>query len=185
MKTANKTNISRTFSWMNPKLEVRDTKKYGKGVFAKGVIKKDDVLAVFGGYVRTAVEESKLPKNFNDNGVQISKDLVITIIKRSELESASYFNHSCSPNAGFDGQIFLVAIRNIVAGEEVTFDYAMALSKSKGFRLYKIKCLCGFKDCRGFITDNDWKLPALQKKYNGYFQWYLQKTINNKKIKRI
>lgn len=23
------------FSWMNPKLKVRDTKKYGKGVFAK------------------------------------------------------------------------------------------------------------------------------------------------------
>ncbi len=23
----------RNFSWMNPKLEVKDTKKYGKGVF--------------------------------------------------------------------------------------------------------------------------------------------------------
>jgi hypothetical protein len=28
-------NKPRPFSWMNPKLEVRDTQKYGKGVFAK------------------------------------------------------------------------------------------------------------------------------------------------------
>jgi len=32
------------FSWMNPKLEVRDTKKYGKGVFATEEIKKGEFV---------------------------------------------------------------------------------------------------------------------------------------------
>lgn len=37
-------------SWMNPKLEIRDTGKYGKGVFVrKGLVRKDEMLFVMGG----------------------------------------------------------------------------------------------------------------------------------------
>jgi len=43
MVTKNTRKKKRTFSWMNPKLEVRDTKKYGKGVFTKKDIKKDEI----------------------------------------------------------------------------------------------------------------------------------------------
>jgi hypothetical protein len=42
----------RMFSWMNPKLAVRDTEKYGKGVFTKGGLKKDETLFVMGGYIQ-------------------------------------------------------------------------------------------------------------------------------------
>ena len=169
---------SRPFSWMNPKLEVRDTEKYGKGVFAKKNIKKNEVVCVFGGYIKRLIEEKKLPKEIQDEGVQISKDFSLGIISKKQFEDSSYFNHSCDPNAGFKGQIFLVAMRNIKKYEQITFDYAMVLSKVKNVKLYKIKCLCGSKKCRGYITDNDWKKTELQKKYNGYFQLYLQEKIN-------
>lgn len=98
-------------------------------------------------------------------------------MKKSQLENAVFFNHSCDPNSGFKGQMFLVAMRNIKKGEQVTFDYAMVLSKAKNVSFYKIKCFCGSKNCRGYVTEDDWKKPELQKKYDGYFQWYLQDKI--------
>jgi len=171
---------------MHPKLEVCNTEKYGKGVFATAKIKKDELICVFGGYIKALTEEEKLPKAIQDEGLQISATFALGIIKISQLENAAFFNHSCDPNSGFKGQIFLVAMRNIKKGEQVTFDYAMVLSKAKNVSFYKIKCFCGANNCRGYVTENDWKKPELQKKYDGYFQWYLQDKIKrygkNKKI---
>jgi SET domain-containing protein len=172
--------MKNVFSWMNPKLEVRETEKMGKGIFAKKKIKKDEILAIFGGYIVSAKDEEKLPAEFRDHGVQISEDFILTVKKKSEIESGGYFNHSCNPNAGYNGQIFLVSMREIKINEEITFDYGMVLHKSKNRKAYKIKCLCGSENCRGYITDYDWKLKELQKKYEGYFQWYLQKKITKK-----
>jgi len=177
-------NQPRPFSWMNPKLEVRETQKYGKGVFAKKNIKKGEMLCVFGGYIKSVIEEEKLESSVSDEGVQISEEFCLGVIDPKDLENASFFNHSCAPNAGFKGQIFLVAMRNIKRGEWITFDYAMVLSKTKGAKFYRIKCLCGSKNCRKYITDDDWRIPKLQKKYDGYFQGYLQEKINKLKNKK-
>ena len=70
-------------------------------------------------------------------------------------------------------------MRNIKKNEQITFDYAMTLFKSKNGPNYKLKCFCGEKNCRKFITNNDWKLKKLQKKYKGYFQYYLEEKIKN------
>jgi len=170
------------FSWLNPKLELRKTEKYGKGVFAEDNLKKNELLAIFGGYIMTIKKEERLSKKVSDNSIQISDDFVLGVKKIFELEDASFFNHSCDPNAGFNGQIFLVAMRGIKKDEEITFDYAMVLCKSKGAKYYKFKCLCGKSNCRRYLTEEDWKILELQKKYSGYFQWYLQEKIN--KIKK-
>jgi hypothetical protein len=181
-----KTKDQRPFSYINPKLEVRDAGKYGKGVFAKENVKRDSTLAVFGGHVFDISEEEKLTGNLNDYSLQISEYLVIGPVHEKEVSDSDFFNHSCDPNAGFKGQIFLVAMHNIKKGEQVTFDYAMALSKARNASFYKIKCFCGANNCRGYVTENDWKKPELQKKYDGYFQWYLQDKIkgyeNNKRV---
>jgi SET domain-containing protein len=171
----------REFSWMNPSLEIRDTEKYGKGIFAKEDIKKNKILTIFGGYVKTIIEEEKLDSSISDEGIQISDNLCFGILRKEDLEGASFFNHSCNPNAGFKGQIFLVSMRRIKKDEEICFDYAMVLSKSKGAKFYKIKCECKSVNCRKLITDNDWKKKDLQRKYDGFFQWYLQEKIKNKK----
>lgn len=171
-----------SYSWMNDKLEVRETIKYGKGVYTKKRIIKDDLLSIFGGTVLTVKEELTLPIQIRDIGVQISENHVLGIRNISELEDASYFNHSCEPNAGFRGQIFLVAMRNIMKGEQITFDYAMAIHRAKGVRRqYSLKCNCEAMECRKIITVDDWKNPELQMKYDGYFQWYLQDKINKNK----
>jgi hypothetical protein len=126
----------------------------------------------------TLEEESHLPKEINDIACQISENFVLGIRKKTELEPASFFNHSCNPNSGFKGQIYLIALKKIRGGEEITFDYGMVLHKAKGVTPYKLKCLCGSKNCREYITADDWKQPELQKRYDGYFQWYLQEKIS-------
>ncbi len=94
------------------------------------------------------------------------------------MEDAFFFNHSCEPNAGIKGQIFLVAMRDIEPDEEVTFDYAMCLHRVEGLPPYRLECLCSYDNCRKIITDDDWKLSELQKKYDGWFSWYLQEKID-------
>lgn len=170
-----------TFSWMNPKLEVRDTGRTGRGVFAKENIRKNEVLSIHGGYIITRAEEDALSEKYSDQGTQISEEFVIS--SKDIDEDDGYFNHSCNPNAGYKGQIFLAAMRKIRGGEEVTLDYGMVLYQSKYAKRYKIECLCSSRNCRKIITDNDWKMPELQKRYDGYFQWYLQEKINKLKAK--
>lgn len=169
----------RSFSWINPGLEVKETEKCGKGVFARESIKKDEILAVFGGYVVTLEEDDKLIDSIGDYALQISDRFAIGVVNEKDMPDAEYFNHSCQPNAGFKGHIFLVSMRNIKKNEEITFDYAMFLQKAKGSaEVYKLSCLCGRADCRKEITEDDWKNTDLQKKYDGYFQYDLQNKIN-------
>jgi SET domain-containing protein len=166
------------FFWLNPKLKVTKTKKYGYGTFAKENIKKGERLLVLSGYVLLLSEEENLPDGLNDNGIQVTEDLSLCVTKKEDLGGINFFNHSCNPNAGIKGQIFLVAMKSIKAGEEVTFDYAMTLCQSKNAQPYHLECLCGKRNCRKVITDSDWKMPELQKKYDGYFQYYIQEKID-------
>lgn len=172
-----------SFSWVNEKLKLQETTSgAGRGVFAAKKIMKGEVLAIFGGYVMTIKEEKEGPANLSDYGLQIGDDFVLGIKKESEIEPACFFNHSCDPNAGFHGQIILVAMREILVGEAVTFDYAMALGSESEQVSYSLNCLCASKNCRNIITDQDWKNKELQKRYKGYFQWYLQEKINRQVI---
>lgn len=167
------------FSWTHSAIEVRDTGRHGKGNFAKEKLFKDELLVVLGGHIIDRNDELLLPEKLRDNACQISPILVIGALTEVELDTASYLNHSCEPNAGFKGQIFLVAMRDIDVNEEITFDYGMVLyddpHASRGG--YVLTCLCGTASCRRTITGNDWKLPRLQQKYDGYFQYYLAEKI--------
>ena len=59
-------------------------------------------------------------------------------------------NHSCAPNAGLrftsDG-VFLVAIRNIDRGEEISWDYSTTLKESN----WHMICQCRAPECRRVI----------------------------------
>lgn len=159
------------FSWMNPKLEVRNTATCGKGVFAKFEIAQAERVIILGGAVIPATAEQ------GDYGVQISEDLVLAAPTKMDICDADYVNHSCDPNVGFQGQIVLVALRQIMSGEEITFDYAMCLHPVPGLSRYEMKCSCGKSNCRTLITEDDWENPTLQRRYDGYFQWYLQVKV--------
>ena len=175
----------RIFSWMNPDLVIRDTKRYGKGVFVhRAPVRKGDMLFVMGGSILTISDEDALRGIVADKPIEISEHFSIGPRTASELTRMPqhYVNHSCRPNAGFKGQIFMVAMRTLAVGEEVTYDYAMVMhSNPKSGSYFTMECQCGHRTCRKLVTEDDWKIPALQKRYDGYFQWFLQDKIDRMK----
>ena len=69
---------------------------------------------------------------------------------------ARYINHSCDPNAESDiikGTIWIVAIRDIKKGEELTYNYGYNVKEA-----LRYPCRCGAKACAGYIADDiHWK----------------------------
>jgi len=172
--------MSTTSSWLNPLLEVRESEKHGMGVFARQNIKKGERLAIFGGDIMWIDEIEGLPDPLSDYPMQIEERFVLGRRDAAESEDTDYFNHSCAPCGGFRGQIFLVAMRYIARAEEVTFDYAMVVSKSVGSNIvFSMECRCGAPNCRRIITENDWEIPELQRRYNGFFSQYLQEKVDS------
>lgn len=166
------------YSWMNPKLELREGGISGMGIFAREVLGKDERLVVFGGKVMMLQEEQALPEHIADYAHQIDDDLVIGVWREEDIQPVDHLNHSCMPNAGFKGQIKLVAMRPIAPDEEITFDYAMTLTEAEGDEYGEgIECLCSTAECRKKITDSDWRNPELQERYAGYFQQYIEEKI--------
>lgn len=82
-----------------------------------------------------------------------------------------FMNHSCAPTCWFepdelyknDGVVVMTATRDLVPGDELTFDYATSEDVEQNW-----KCLCGEPTCRGRVTSDDWKDPAFQAKYRGH-----------------
>ena len=73
---------------------------------------------------------------------------------------ARYFNHSCDPNCGLRPDLALVALRNIAAGEELTYDYSTTMLERK----WTMPCSCGASLCRGAVKDFD-TLPVERRRY--------------------
>ena len=167
-------------SWLNPGLEVRCNSSRDRGIYSKKILPAGERLAILGGHVMYLADEPVFSDGKGDFAVQIEERFVLGTKYEREIEDTDFFNHSCSPNAGFKGQIFLVAMRDIAANEEITFDYGMVLNLPDG-HLYRFECYCGSLNCRGLVTGNDWKLPELQKRYDGWFQQYLQEKIERLK----
>jgi hypothetical protein len=158
--------------YVSSKLVVREhLDKGGFGLFAVSAIARDEVLVAWGGPVLTLAEVAVLSREAQGHTMQIDEDLYISAVSMDE--PADYVNHSCDPNAGIHGQIVLVALRDIVPGEEICFDYAMA----DGSAFDEFECSCGAPHCRGRVTGNDWQLPELWERYDGYFSDYLQRRI--------
>lgn len=157
-------------SYLSPKLEHRTTNG-SRGVFAREVIAAGEVISVWGGEVTPQHMFFKLPPSIQQISVQIEEDMYLAPTRESAGE---WVNHSCEPNAGMCGQIVLVAMRDIAAGEEVCYDYAM----SDGSPYDEFVCGCGTPLCRGRITGNDWSIPDLWERYAGFFSPYLQRRID-------
>jgi uncharacterized protein len=59
---------------------------------------------------------------------------------------AMYINHSCDPNCETDelnGRVWIMSLRNIAAGEELTYDYNLYDGDDD-----EARCYCGAASCR-------------------------------------
>lgn len=71
----------------------------------------------------------------------------------------------------------MVARRRIEIGEEVTYDYALSETRSP-FPILECECCCGSELCRKSVTNTDWMLPEIQKRYRGHFLPYIERKID-------
>ncbi|MGD8415780.1 MAG: SET domain-containing protein-lysine N-methyltransferase [Pseudomonadales bacterium] len=161
-------------TYRSPKTAVRGSPIHGKGLFAIERIEKGEIVAVKGGYVLTGEQWRALEPALGAAEIQIAEDLFIAPVAQEHRDgNMLYTNHSCDPNIALQGQIVLVAMRDIEAGEELTHDWATTDDLD-----YEMACHCGAPDCRGTITGKDWMKPELQEKYRGWFCWFLQRKID-------
>ena len=162
------------FTYRSPKTEVRESRIHGQGLFAKAPIAKGEIVAVKGGYILTAQAWATIENTLGSAEIQIAEDLFIAPVQQDQRDGGMlYTNHSCDPNIALQGQIVLVAMRDISPGEELTHDWATTDDLD-----YALECHCGSSICRGVITGKDWMKEELQKKYQGWFCWFLQRKID-------
>lgn len=65
----------------------------------------------------------------------------------------AYLNHSCDPNCEVEeikGRVWLLALRDIAAGEELVWDYNLYDDESPA------PCTCGSANCRGTMYSEEW-----------------------------
>jgi hypothetical protein len=115
----------------------------GRGLFAATDFRREDLIMVFKG-----------PRYERDDPIHQTREganLLQTGLRTYILlqEPGVFVNHSCDPNAGIRINRRLVAIRDIVAGEEIRFDYSTTMDEG----YWTMECRCGAAHCRGRVTD--------------------------------
>jgi uncharacterized protein len=163
-------------SWITPKAEKgAPSTVAGRGLIARKAIPRGEVVAVKGGHVVTTGQLKTLSEHLIGSEVQITSELHLVALSDDEYEAVMLFlNHSCEPNLGFAGNVVLIAMRDIEAGEELTTDYALFDDSDE-----VMECECGQRNCRGTVHGRDWRRPDLQEKYRGYFSEYLAVRIRD------
>jgi hypothetical protein len=135
-------------------LTVRDG-LHGRGVYAGEPIAAGNLILRFSGpYLRHSQTTAET------YALQIGPDLYIG----GSGEMDDLVNHSCDPNAGvrIKGRTAaLHAIRDIAAGEEISFDYSTTLDEND----FTMECRCGSPACRVTIRDGKLLPDAVWGKY--------------------
>jgi SET domain-containing protein len=131
----------------SPAVEIRDTGQYGRGVFALENIAKGTVIHVLGGETISLNDFVQRVNSGTENPNDPLQVGMRTYIDCDDLSRS--FNHSCDPNAGLRKRSELFALRPILKGEQITFDYSATIAPT----LWKMSCHCGSENCRKIIGD--------------------------------
>ncbi|WP_082845566.1 SET domain-containing protein [Paraburkholderia caribensis] len=138
------------------RFSVRTSSIHGKGVFATTTITRGELICEYKGTrVQWDVAMSHAPRDprHPDHTFFFDTGEGYVIDGGEGGNSARWINHSCNPNCVPEldrGRIFIRACRRIVAGEELSIDYALVGDEkmSKEFR-NRYACRCGARRCRG------------------------------------
>ena len=121
---------------------------HGLGGFAKSAISKGTRIIE---YVGERISKSESLRRCEQNN-----ECIFALDDEQDLDGkvawnpARFLNHSCAPNCEAvlqAGRIWIVARRNIAAGEELTFNYGYDLTDYQDHL-----CYCGSPNCLGYIV---------------------------------
>jgi len=121
---------------------------HGQGGFATGFISKGARIVEYVGERITKAES--LRRCEEQNWFIFGLDEEFDLDGNVEWNAARFLNHSCAPNSEAvceDGRVWIVALRDIRPGEEITFNYGYDLVDYQ-----EHTCRCGAPQCAGFIV---------------------------------
>ena len=130
-------------------LIIRSSDIHAAGCYTTAPIKKGDRVVEYTGDVVSNEEGDRLYKD-KDYTYLFALDGHTHMVDGYGM--AMYINHSCDPNCTtdqFDGHIWISALRNIEAGEELTYDYNLFDGDGPA------PCTCGARRCRGTMYSWD------------------------------
>ena len=127
-----------------PRLVIRSSSIHAAGCYTLDPIRKRQRICEYNG---PRMEKAVADERYADRYVTYlfgygSGDMVI-----DGFGTAMFINHCCSPNCEteeMEERIFLCALRDIKAGEELTFEYNLYDSDDA-----RQDCYCGAANCRG------------------------------------
>ena len=128
--------------------EVRPSAIHGTGVFARVDIAAETRVLEYVGE-RLSKEESLRRREANNFFVFTVTD-DFDIDGAVDWNPARFINHSCAPNCEAreeDERIWIIALRKLNAGEELTFNYGYDLQDYE-----EHPCRCGAPECIGFMV---------------------------------
>ena len=138
------------------KLQVRSSPIHGKGVFARLPLAKGELVLEYLGAIIDWPEALRRhphdPAQPNHTFYFALDDEDGVIDGNDGGNRARWINHSCKPNCESEtkGQrVWVRALRNIRAGEELNYDYALVIDEPLTAQLKQdYACRCGSKNCR-------------------------------------
>lgn len=132
-------------------LMIRSSALHGAGVYTTAAIAKGTLVVEYTGPRLRAKQTDGLYAE-GDVTYLFGMDGGKTIIDGFGM--AAFVNHSCDPNCESDqikGRIWIIAIRDIAAGEELTYDYNIYDAEPGE----DARCYCGAPSCRGTMLSED------------------------------
>jgi len=140
------------------RIQVRRSGVHGKGVFALTGIAKGETIIEYVGRVISWKQAQRLrPHDPSDpnHTFYFHLDGGHVIDAAVGGNSARWINHSCAPNCEADetdGRVFIKAMRNIAAGQELNYDYGLIIEERYTPKLKaEYPCWCGARSCRGTL----------------------------------
>lgn len=131
-------------------LIVRSSQIHAAGVYTTTAIKEGQHVVEYTG-----------PRITKEQGDELYEDRDVTYLFGTDdgmiIDGhgvAAFINHCCDPNCEtdeIDGKIWIIALRDIKAGEELTYDYNLYDGDEDDPSL----CFCGAKDCRGSMYSEE------------------------------
>ena len=131
-------------------LAVRPSPIHSVGVYTSTPIRKKTRVVEYDGE-RITAEEADRRYNGVSRTYLYGLDDGKTVIDGHGL--GAYLNHSCDPNCEVDeikGRVWIFAIRDIAAGEELLWDYNLYDDDDPA------PCHCGSPKCRGTMYSREW-----------------------------
>jgi len=138
----------------------RSSRIHGTGGFAKTAIREGTPIVEYLG--------EKINKAESLRRCEANNAYIFTLNDEQDLDGdvawnpARFINHSCAPNCEAEkdeNRIWIIATRDIQAGEEITFNYGYDLEAYKDY-----PCQCGSPRCVGYMVAEEFFEHVLSRK---------------------